>query len=190
MLDSLLSVKKEAGASGEVTSLAGNKNLAAKFGDRCAKGTIDKSQLRRSATKKRRKDDATDVLSLDLDFTYRPRFKETKEAYRELLSYIMKEMEHGSHELLRSGADEVLSVLKDDSLTPSLKKKNVGLLFHKAIEEAQFAVLLGIAAKITDFKQELGEPSVDEEEAISVVLDDEPGDPHLPFLSPTPVLRM
>lgn len=58
----------------------------------------------------------TDVLMSDIDTSYTPRTRDTRIAYESLLSLIQQEMGGQPHDVLRSAADEVLGVLKDDSL--------------------------------------------------------------------------
>lgn len=56
------------------------------------------------------------VLSTEVDTFYRPKTRETKLAYEVLLNFIQEEMGGQPHDVLRSAADEILAVLKDDAL--------------------------------------------------------------------------
>lgn len=195
--------KREVGPTGEVASLAtkvSGRELAAKFGDRreadrdSLKERVDKSKKRREkkeaenedylATKKRRKAEERDVLSADIDAIYRPQSRDTKAAYEVLLSFIQQEMGPGPHDVLKSAADEVLTLLKDDALKQNDKKKEIEALFHLTtpLEEARFATLVNIGTKITDFKTESDkqadavEAKIDEDLGISVVFDEQEDD--------------
>lgn len=88
------------------------------------------------------------------------------------------------HDVLRSAADEVLTLLKDDTLKQKEKKKELeGLFGHsKPMAEDRFAMLVNMVTKITDFKTEAEkladgqEIKIDEDLGISVVFDEQEDD--------------
>lgn len=57
------------------------------------------------------------VLDIDTAGLYRPRTKETREAYEALLSVIREQFGDQPADVLRGAADEVLAVLKNDRMT-------------------------------------------------------------------------
>ena len=59
------------------------------------------------------------VLDIDTAGLYRPRTKETREAYEALLSVIQGQFGDQPQDVLRGAADEVLAVLKNDRMTVS-----------------------------------------------------------------------
>lgn len=59
------------------------------------------------------------VLDIDTAGLYRPRTKETREAYEALLSVIREQFGDQPADVLRGAADEVLAVLKNDRMTVS-----------------------------------------------------------------------
>ena len=60
------------------------------------------------------------VLDIDTAGLYRPRTKETREAYEALLSVIQGQFGDQPQDVLRGAADEVLAVLKNDRMTVSV----------------------------------------------------------------------
>ena len=57
------------------------------------------------------------VLDIDTAGLYRPRTKETREAYEALLSVIRAQFGDQPADVLRGAADEVLAALKNDKIT-------------------------------------------------------------------------
>ena len=147
--------------SGEPESLKDHLQNT-KFGDRVAYGKPDvdggarkrkaaaAAAAKADATKRTRKDAAT-VLDLgdDLD-TYRPRSKETRGAYEELLSLISQQLGDQPNDILRGAADEVLACLKNDSLTDPERKREVEKLINSVKPEV-FAKYVDAGKRITDF---------------------------------------
>lgn len=64
---------------------------------------------------------ASDVLGADVDMSYIPRTRDTRIAYESLLSFIQQELGAQEHDVLRSAADEILAILKDDNLKVSAR---------------------------------------------------------------------
>jgi pre-mRNA-splicing helicase BRR2 len=127
-------------------------------------------------------DGASSVLSSEVDSLYRPKTKETRLAYEVLLNFIQEEMGSQPHDVLRSAADEVLAVLKDDLLKDSERKKLVEELFgHSAkapLEIARFSSLINIGKNITDFavggaEAQGDSAAIDDQMGVAVVFDDE-----------------
>ncbi len=59
--------------------------------------------------------------SEQLDSSYRPKTKETKAGYEQLLAFIKGSLGDQPQDVLRGAADEVLSVLKNESIFNRLR---------------------------------------------------------------------
>ena len=68
-----------------------------------------------AAQKKRSRGVGMSVLDVESQAVYRPKSRETRRAYEALLSMIQSGLGDQPADVLRGAADEVLSVLKDDS---------------------------------------------------------------------------
>ncbi|KAJ3224615.1 DEIH-box ATPase [Clydaea vesicula] len=84
---------------------------------------------------------------------YRPKTKETKEIYELILAFIQKVIGDSTQEVLRGVVDEVLSILKNENLKDFDKKKEIEV-FTEPLGSEQFASLVNLGKKITDFKNE------------------------------------
>lgn len=191
--------KREDGPTGEVTTLRealSLRKLVATMGDRVDRtrpkefeDRLQKSKKKReesmstidesAAARKRQRVEERDVLSADIDAVYKPQTRDTKAAYEVMLNFIQKEMGDVSHTVLRSAADEVLAVLKDDKRKQHKKKKEIEAFFRSGTMEIErFAQLVNIGAKITDFVTEedrMNEDNqggeLDEESGVPVLFD-------------------
>jgi len=170
--------------SGEAMTLWG-KIDPKQMGDRAGKAKpkeltdkLDKAKKRRDKRSKEHGDDfdlpsrkkrgaLTSVLNLESDGLYRPKTRETREAYEALLSTIQGLFGDQPNDVLRGAADEVLSVLKNEALKDLDKKKEIEKLLNPMASE-RFAQLVAIGKLITDFSSEV-------EAAAGQALDDEIG---------------
>lgn len=76
-------------------------------------------------SKKHRSVQNASVLNVVDDGMYRPKTKETRAAYEDLLSTIQQQFGDQPQDILRGAADEVLAVLKNDKFKdPDKKKRN------------------------------------------------------------------
>ncbi|KAL1529400.1 hypothetical protein AB1Y20_000349 [Prymnesium parvum] len=153
-----------------------------KFGDRVHFGKPDvagvgkkrKTDKNAISVKKTRKEQVN-VLGLadDID-SYRPRSKETRAAYEDLLSMIAQNLGDQPHDILRGAADEVLACLKNDSMTDPERKKETEKLINSITPE-NFAKLISIGKRITDFMVEdgAGNEKLDDELGVAVVFDED-----------------
>ena len=157
--------------SSEVTSLSersSTREMVRKMGDRSTSDKskdlsdrLSKSRKKRELemkegggdSRKRRRGDEETVLTAVVETIYQPKTRETKAAYEVLLSFIQKEMGAQPHDVLRSCADEVLSILKDEDLKQKAKQGQVSrMLGVRKLGEEPFARLVNIGTKITDYK--------------------------------------
>ena len=108
--------------------------------------------------------------------SYRPKTEPTRAAYEQLLHFLSSFMGEQPADILRGAADEILAVLKDDTLQgPAKQKACEGLL--STMQEERMAELVQIGNKITDFYIEddtgaAGE-AMDENLGVSVVFDED-----------------
>ncbi|KAG1103085.1 hypothetical protein G6F42_017270 [Rhizopus arrhizus] len=125
------------------------------------------------------------VLSATEDWeglNYRPRTKETREAYEHILSFVYEHLGDQARDVIRSAADDVLETLKTDTLKDFDKKKEIeSVIGH--IESEHFAQLVNLSKKITDYSADgeamdvdengdkVGE--IDDELGVAVVFDDD-----------------
>ena len=170
--------------SGEPESLKDNLG-SSRFGDRVhhSKPDLEGVGKKRRSEKgapsvKRTKKESETVLGLNDDIdSYRPRSKETRSAYEDLLSVISQQLGDQPHDILRGAADEVLACLKNDSLTDPERKGEVEKLINHLGSEA-FASLVQVGKRITDYMQYdgAGNERLDEELGVAVVFDDNDDD--------------
>jgi hypothetical protein len=90
------------------------------------------------------------VLDIDTAGFYRPRTKETREAYEALLSVIREQFGDQPADVLRGAADEVLASLKNDRTNDPSRKKEVDSLLGPVADE-KFAQLVALGKLITDY---------------------------------------
>jgi hypothetical protein len=112
--------------------------------------------------------------------TYRPRHRESKKAYEEILSLIQTSLGDQPHDILRGAADEILHILKDQNLTDPKRQVEVEKLLRR-LPQDKFHKLVGLGKQIHDFKvggaeddkDDSPEQEVDEEVGVAVVFDED-----------------
>jgi pre-mRNA-splicing helicase BRR2 len=191
---------------GEVETLNGKLD-SIRMGDRLNKGQlrpeleekIQKAKMKRNRTDAtedtgalKRKNNNTDSKTFfaakgssilnqvdDLDASsYRPKTRETREAYEELLREMQLVIGDQPQDILRGAADEVLSILKDDSLRDTHKHRELNKISKKFTSEELYRVI-NIGKRITDYKvktEEVEEVEGTADEEMAVVFDDEEED--------------
>ena len=118
------------------------------------------------------------VLEIDTAGFYRPKTKETREAYEALLSVISSQFTDTPQDVLRGAADEVLVSLKNDHMKDPDRHKEINALLG-SIPDERFAQLVALGKLITDFVPEGeaeaadGEGALDEELGVAVEFEDE-----------------
>lgn len=142
------------------------------------KPTLSLNKLKEKAEQKskKRKDkkpkldafaDETDrnIINADIheDVLYRPRQKETRFAYDQILGIVQKNFSDVSIDVLKAATDEVLAILKTDNLKDAQRKSEIEGVIDK-LDDTTFNQLTILAAKLTDYDPEkLGETARDEE---------------------------
>lgn len=120
------------------------------------------------------------VLDLESAGFYRPKTKETREAYEALLSVIRAQFGDAPHDVLCGAAEEVLSSLKNERLKDPERHKEVDSMLGSVSDE-KFAQLVALGKLITDFVTEeeaaaaaaAGEGALDEDLGVAVEFEDD-----------------
>ena len=108
--------------------------------------------------------------------SYRPKTEATRMGYEQLLHFLSSFLGEQPADILRGAADEILAVLKDDTLQGPAKQKACEALLN-AMTTERMHELVQIGNRITDFYIEddsgaAGE-AMDENLGVSVVFDEE-----------------
>ncbi|KAJ3338078.1 DEIH-box ATPase [Gonapodya sp. JEL0774] len=130
---------------------------------------------------------ASNILSatdLDAEVAYRPRTRETRQAYELILAFCQQQMDDVSRDVLRDAADETIAVLKDESLKDLDKKTSIES-YLRPMSSERFAQIVALGKRITDYRpptDDAGGPAaddrdraatMDEETGVAVVFDEE-----------------
>lgn len=113
---------------------------------------------------------------------YRPKTKETAEAYSQLLSFTQQRLGDQPASVLAGAADEILAHVKDKEATPAQQLRECRLLLGGNLTDVQFNTLLELCKGITDYvAQAQGEDEGEDAEmadevGVAVVFDDEEDD--------------
>ncbi|KAG9299631.1 hypothetical protein G9A89_020802 [Geosiphon pyriformis] len=189
--------------SGEPESLWGKINPK-DFGTRAQRSSVKDLEAKKkkprkaeeAEEKKRRRKEETDikkaygysnVLTATEDvesLSYRPRTKETREAYELILAFVYQNLGDQSQDVVRSAADDVLKILKADTLKDFDKLKQIEVAIGP-IASDRFAQLVNLVKKLTDYRaddeMEIDKDGdragdIDDELGVAVVFDEEEED--------------
>jgi pre-mRNA-splicing helicase BRR2 len=135
------------------------------------------AKAKRGALERKDRGGPADVLKATDQFsdTYRPKTKETKSAYEQLLVRIRACLGDLPPDIMRGAADEVLAVLKNDRMKDSERKTEIEKLVNKLHDET-FAEVVRIGQRITDYsatEAEAAEDKMDDEIGVAVVFDED-----------------
>lgn len=183
-------------STGEVETLVGRVD-AKKMGDRALRSkpkslveATEKDKQKRERKREReerenykQKSSFSSVLSATEDFeglVYRPKTKETRATYEQILSFIHKYLGEQPQDILRGAADEVLAVLKNDALKDIERKREIESVLASLTPES-FNQLVNLGKKITDYSTSTEGADgtsavVDSEIGVAVVFDEESED--------------
>ncbi|CAF5079916.1 unnamed protein product, partial [Rotaria sp. Silwood1] len=92
--------------------------------------------------------DLTDDIS---NILYQPKTYETKQVYEVLLNFIQEIIGDQTQTILRSAADEILILFKDDKLNNQDRKNKITTLLKSEISDEHFNFLVNLNKKITDW---------------------------------------
>ncbi|CAI2164952.1 17078_t:CDS:2 [Funneliformis geosporum] len=185
--------------SGEPESLWGKINPK-DFGSRAQRDTVKDIQAKRKKSqqaaeaeekKRRRKEESSlkkaygysNVLAATEYFdgqSYRPRTKETRETYELMLAFVHQHLGDQAQDVVRSAADDILKILKDENLKDFDRKREIES-FIGSMEPERFAQLVNLGKKITDYHtgevmdldKEGDTGEIDDELGVAVVFDEE-----------------
>ncbi|KAH9647077.1 DExH-box ATP-dependent RNA helicase DExH12 [Citrus sinensis] len=126
--------------------------------------------VRQSKRRRLRLHEESVLLAASEEGTYKPKTNETRAAYRAMLSVIQQQLGGQPLSIVSAAADEILAVLKDDSVEKPDKKKDIEKLLNP-IPNHVFDQLVSIGKLITDYNQDAGYGSTEND--TSEVLDDD-----------------
>ena len=136
--------------------------------------------MNRKGTAVSKKSSSILLQTEDLDaLNYRPKTRETRAAYEELLRLTQVIVGDQPHDVLKGAADEVLSLLKDDASKDSVKQREIGKIMP-GLSTDHYYKLVTIGKRITDYRvndmdaEDESNRVMDEE--MAVVFDDEEED--------------
>lgn len=121
---------------------------------------------------------------------YRPRTPATRQTYDLILTTTANNLGDVPHEVVRSAADAVLELLKDEDMKDFDKKKEIDDLLGTSMGSKEFNELVNLGKKITDYDAQdddenldgndvngpEGGAELDERQGVAVVFDDESED--------------
>ena len=115
--------------------------------------------------------------------TYRPRTKESRAVYEQLLGIAARALGDQPHEILAGAAEEVLAILKSDELREPAKKAKISELLGRTSDD-EFNRLVLLARSVNDFHAggsgaagaSGNAPTLDEAVGVAVVFDDDEGE--------------
>lgn len=119
----------------------------------------------------------TETENMD-SMSYRPKTRESKAAYEEILTFVQHALGDQPQDILRGAAEEVLSILKEDSYRDPDRQREVEKIL-KRLPGDGFHRLVNLGKQITDFKTSddaevaAEENKMDEEMGVAVIFDDD-----------------
>lgn len=157
--------------------------------DKKKKKASEKADSSEKAALKRKADYSgfgyADIIEATQDvegLTYRPRTAETREVYELILSAVHTALGDQAQDIVRSAADLVLEILKNERVKDFEKKKEIQEILGPITSE-RFSQLVNLSKKITDYDandetgadpdDERKEGEIDEEGGVAVVIDEE-----------------
>lgn len=114
---------------------------------------------------------------------YRPRTPATRQTYDLILTTTANNLGDVSHEIVRSAADAILELLKDENMKDYDKKKEIDDLIGITMGSKEFNELVNLGKKITDYTQDEdanmddddgaeGGAELDDRQGVAVVFDE------------------
>ncbi|EFA74523.1 DEAD/DEAH box helicase [Heterostelium album PN500] len=116
---------------------------------------------------------ATDVY----EGLYRPKTRETKIVYEQLLSFVQGYIGDQPLEIVKGATDEILAILKNDKMRAPEKRTEITKLL-KGMSEERFAELTNLSRAITDYAEATGTSGVrndnlDDPHGVAVIIDED-----------------
>ena len=95
---------------------------------------------------------------------YRPRTPATRQTYDLILTTTANNLGDVPHEVVRSAADAILEILKDENMKDFDKKKEIDDLLGLTMGSKEFNELVNLGKKITDYSGQDEDENMDDEE--------------------------
>jgi pre-mRNA-splicing helicase BRR2 len=138
--------------TGEVMPLNPDVLRGTRMGDRYARTTAPKDKpVKKSAKAENAKKFRPMLDTSDFTGEYKPRTQETKTTFEVILSFIQEAIGDQARDILIGSAEEVLKVLKTETIREADKRGEVEDLLGK-LKEERYHLLVNLAKKITDFE--------------------------------------
>lgn len=106
---------------------------------------------------------------------YRPRTPATRATYDLIITLTADQLGDVPHEVVRSAADAVLELLKDDNMKDHDKKKEIDDLLGTSMTPKQFNELVNLGKKITDYDAQDDDENAEDDGADEAELDERQG---------------
>jgi pre-mRNA-splicing helicase BRR2 len=106
---------------------------------------------------------------------YKPRTRESRIAYEEILSFVSIHIGDQPQDILRGAAEEILAICKDENMRDGDRQREVSKILPQLPSE-RYNKLLGLSKRINDFNTtpvQEDEVKMDEEMGVAVVFDDD-----------------
>ena len=146
-------------ATGEPESLWGRIDTKT-MGERAARDrpsvtvpvqpTLPKKRVQRDLITPRGPSSVLEAMQFQ-ELAYRPTTNETWDVYALILHFVQQFLADQTQELLRSGADELIQILKNSELRDFDRKRHAEDILGAALTTDQFAQLVNLGKKIVDY---------------------------------------
>ncbi|RKP18260.1 Sec63-domain-containing protein, partial [Rozella allomycis CSF55] len=106
---------------------------------------------------------------------YQPKTKESMQTYELFLNYVERVLGDQPRDVMRTAVDDVIGILKDEEMKEFDKKKQVEKVLEEELSGEEFAQLVSLGQKITDYSvnEEMDGDGIDEQIGVAVVFDEE-----------------
>ena len=177
--------KNTDGVRGDAESLAG-RIAVSDMGSRMAREEVPKSlkaskkavAFDSSAQKKTKKSQRGGASILDSEtYSYYPSTVETEEAFDLIMSWVQTSLEDSPHDIIRSAADTILTIVRDGSLRDLEKKKEVEGIVGELTAE-RYNQLVNLSKQLVDYddKEADADKRMDIDSGVAVTFEDEDED--------------
>ncbi|KAJ3274830.1 DEIH-box ATPase [Terramyces sp. JEL0728] len=167
--------KRDNEHTGEAESLYGKVDFK-KMGDRAHVETKPKRKAptqKKAPTHKKKKSQYISVLDATDNYVgYEPKTQKTIEAFELILVFLSRYLGDVSEDVLKSAADLVLEKLKEENIKDFDRQKEIEKILATSLPSDQFAQLINLGKKITDYGNDQQELELDEE-AVAVNFEEE-----------------
>lgn len=116
---------------------------------------------------------------------YYPQTVETREAFDLIMAWVQAYLEDVPHETIRSAADAILSIIKDENLIDKEQKSQVDEILGLVVPNDKYNQLINLTRRITDYSNSIEEHArqrdtkLEEDSGVAVTFDSEEEDEDL-----------